>query len=53
MLVMLVSFVINDTITCAGLLYGKRRRALPPKHERLIHAVIVTQYKEVSVKIIL
>jgi hypothetical protein len=46
---MLVSFLVNDAVTCAGLLFGKRHRPLLPHHERLIHAVIVTQYKEVSV----
>jgi hypothetical protein len=40
------SMVVNDVLTLVFLLHGKRRRSLP-ENERLVHAVIVTQYKEV------
>jgi hypothetical protein len=37
--------IVTDCIAFAMLLHGKRRRVLP-KDKRLVHAVIVTQYKE-------
>lgn len=44
-LVSLGRSMILDIFTFVMLLHGKRRRTLP-KDKRLIHAVIVTQYKE-------
>jgi hypothetical protein len=45
-LLAIASVVVNDVMTFVFLLHGKRRRSLPAK-DRLVHAVIVTQYKEV------
>jgi hypothetical protein len=45
-LLTIVSIVVNDVLTLVFLLHGKRRRSLPTQ-DRLVHAVIVTQYKEV------
>ena len=46
-LMALIRALFIDGMTFYFLLLGKRRRILPPKDKRLIHAVIVTQYKEV------
>jgi hypothetical protein len=46
MLLTIGSIVVNDVLTLLFLLHGKRRRSLPV-HDRLVHVVIVTQYKEV------
>ncbi|KAG7351129.1 hypothetical protein IV203_010489 [Nitzschia inconspicua] len=44
-LLTIVSFVVNDGFTFVFLLHGKRRRSLPV-NDRLVHTVIITQYKE-------
>jgi hypothetical protein len=45
-LLAIASVVVNDVLTFVFLLHGKRRRSLPAQ-DRLVHAVIITQYKEV------
>jgi hypothetical protein len=42
----IASMVVNDVLTFVFLIHGKRRRSLPAQ-DRLVHAVIITQYKEV------
>ncbi|KAG7353817.1 glycosyl transferase family group 2 protein [Nitzschia inconspicua] len=44
-LLTIASFVVNDVFTFVFLLHGKQRRSLP-LNDRLVHAVIITQYKE-------